>query len=97
MITIPKNWHEPDFITPMYPGCYAIYLHNMVTDRWRLIYIGTASNLFNRLCNHNIYNRKFKFPYETMVKVKVVNGGRFKLEKKLIKRLKPILNKTYNK
>ena len=95
-IQVKSSWGEIDWLVPQYPGCYAMYIHNMVTKRMKLIYIGTASNLCNRLCNHPVFDRKLSFPYETLAKIKIINNGRLELEKKLIKRLKPRLNKTYN-
>ena len=94
-----KTWHHFDIFEPyQLPGLYAIYMENIITERYRLIYIGTATNLERRLNkNHDIFSRKIKIPYQLILKLKYIKENRLKTEKKLIKRLKPILNKTYNK
>jgi len=79
---------------PTQPGCYAIYLLSPFRFRSRLIYIGTASNLKKRILTHSITAR-VDFWY---AKCKPIKGEkRFKLEKNMIRKLSPILNKQYAK
>jgi hypothetical protein len=89
---------------PKTEGCYAIYLVPFNTktlgyrfDKPKLVYIGTAKDLRKRLDNHPVRCR-FGRPYHMRTtKIRLICGkDRFDLEKKLIKRLKPILNKAHN-
>ena len=78
-----------------FPGVYAFYLMNVITCKKRLIYIGSSSAIGKRLKNHNLSNRG-KFPWFSVVKIKLCDNY-LEIEKKLIKKLKPILNKTFKK
>jgi len=93
------TWHEQDMCEPRHlPGLYAIYIVNVLIDRWRLVYIGTAKWLDKRLnSSHEIYNRRLRSPYELYYKLRYIKDGRLELEKKLIQRIKPILNKQHLK
>lgn len=96
----PKNWHcVSDFvhIKPELPGCYAIYIFNIETKKQRLIYIGTAENLYRRLKKHEILkvlNTLIELPELPMIKCKIITNTekRFYTEKWLIERLKPKAN-----
>jgi len=86
------------------PGCYAIYAGNYsflerpTKIRKKLIYIGTAINLYGRLKRHNIRVRRTDSWFLKSVKIRYVDdiNERFALERALIKKLKPFLNKAHN-
>ena len=78
-------------------GCYAIYTFNITTKKRKLIYIGTAQNLYIRLRKHEvirILNALIEYPNLIQIKCKVIKEEktRIKLEKELIKRLQPKAN-----
>lgn len=99
-----KNYGGSDYCNPPeLPGCYAIYGLNFIEKTKRLLYIGTATNLYNRIKTPQIYEllekvlQEYEIPF---FKIKVIESSDLRLdtEKRLIKRLLPPLNKIlYNK
>jgi excinuclease UvrABC nuclease subunit len=98
-----SNWHQcftydPSpycFQAPNKPGVYAIFLLNYRKWRKRLLYIGSSSNLRKRLTRHHpLLCRDTKLPYLTIAFARETNEYSL-LEKKLIKKLQPILNRTF--
>jgi len=84
-------------IIPELPGCYAFYILNYYTKRKRLIYIGTANNLYKRLKKHEIkkvLNALLEYPEIIFIKCKVILNEKIRLrtENWLINRLKPKTN-----
>jgi excinuclease UvrABC nuclease subunit len=81
---------------PNQPGVYIIYLINYILGRRRLVYIGSAKNLRKRLNRHThgILKRNHIHPYLPIVFAKETDTY-LSLEKRLIKKLKPILNKNF--
>jgi len=89
-------------VIPELPGVYAIYLESFRTKKSKLIYIGSSKNLYLRLevRKHNIFYRR------KIICSQVLNGGIFMfikikkcnnfscIEKKLINKLRPVLNKN---
>jgi predicted GIY-YIG superfamily endonuclease len=85
------------FSAPPKPGCYAIYWFDLITGEKKLIYIGTAQNLSQRLAKHEVKRVLFALldlPKAVYIKCREVEDERerLKLEKKLIKKLQPKAN-----
>lgn len=79
------GWHEPSTVMNK-PGVYAFF------DRGRLLYIGSSTNLASRLSSHSVRARYIN----ALVRVRYTEpGDQLTAEYKLIRRLKPPLNKTY--
>ncbi len=84
---------------PIYSGCYAIYLLDHIEHSKKLLYIGTAQNLKQRLSSHEILRTLdyFRSPNEIpYIKIKLISNKETRMltEKKLINRLLPPLNKV---
>ena len=80
---------------PEEPGNYAIYIvRNYLPLKTELVYIGTASNLKNRLYRHEIKRVLLSLDYPLLSKCKIIRDKekRMKNESDLIKRLSPRIN-----
>jgi excinuclease UvrABC nuclease subunit len=94
-----KNWavtcdygsRDP---APQKPGIYAVYIINIENFRKKLIYVGRAINIYSRIKNHPLKNKKFSHPYYFMWKFKITKNYK-EDEVRYIKKLCPILNKQY--
>jgi len=87
-------------VPPQLPGNYAIYSLDIFSRERKLLYIGTSYDLKRRLDTHPIYSilKTILTPNEIPIfKIKTISNPeeRFSLEKKLISRLNPPLNKIY--
>ena len=73
---------------PSVPGCYAIFTGRL------LLYIGSSTNLRDRLTNHN---RNLGFPAHCEIRVRPARraGDWLMVEYRLIGRLQPPLNNHY--
>ena len=83
---------------PEKPGCYAIYTFNVLTSEKKLIYIGTAVNLYQRLKRHEVKRVLFAlidYPEFVYIKCRIEENTslRKKLEVNLINKLKPKANR----
>lgn len=101
------NWHQVFTYdsSPFCHGCpeqsgvYVIFLAKCRGNkiRKRLVYIGSSSNLKNRLNrSHPVINRNFGIGFVTVAYAKLDKEYAL-TEKKLIKKLKPFCNKTFKK
>jgi len=87
-----KKWIMINFnYIPEMAGCYAFYIYSSVRNNYKLLYVGTSTNLKRRITAHNIYNRLKSKKF--LIKIRFINKHRLKLEKYFIKRLHPTLNK----
>ena len=82
------------YTEPKKPGVYAIYVLNYEKNIKKLIYIGTAQNLYTRLKKHEIkkvLNAILDPPEVPYIKCKIIMDikNRFFTEVKLIRKLKP--------
>lgn len=76
-------------------GVYVIIHIDAIAKKQSVIYVGRSLNLKSRWKSHNIYNRAFKDGFSCYVKWKWCSNSA-ELEKRLIKRFKPIYNKQFN-
>src|SRR4051812_47355562 len=79
------------------PGVYIIRVKNELTNRSKIIYVGTSSCLSMRAYRHSVYievTEKIPAHYSVHFLFMEILYNREKLEKSLIKKLKPCLNKT---
>ena len=84
---------------PKAPGCYAVYfIPEENLRRRKLVYIGMAHNLFKRLAkNHSVLGRFKNTNHLRACKIRPTKNidVAFYLERKLIARLNPPLNKQF--
>jgi excinuclease UvrABC nuclease subunit len=99
-----RKWHYTIPIrpcdVPREPGVYAIYVDRV------LVYIGQSSNLFHRLCSHDIdfsrYSNRVETPWgdgfsvQCKYRLSSKYGDWLMREARLIKRLQPSGNKRGN-
>ena len=93
-----KSWNTSNQFDKTYrpvpelSGVYVIFMFNYGSRRMRLIYIGSSKNLKKRISTHPILSKKV---FNTKLYFMVCQDY-FGIEKHLIKKHKPILNRTYN-
>jgi excinuclease UvrABC nuclease subunit len=85
---------------PSESGVYVIYLSNLDDDTKKVLYVGSTNNAKKRFSSHRIYAKLFKkyldYP-SVFLEVKFKKTNNYKdLEKNIIPKLKPKLNKVYN-
>jgi len=93
------NWYIERSELPHYPAVYVIYLNE------RLSYIGQTNNLHTRIHSHRIsiwkgiINTRWGKVADIYIKIKCpsIYGKEAMIEKRLIYRLKPPLNKSLPK
>lgn len=78
-------------------GVYAIFLQSSYLQRPRLMYIGSSKNIRNRVTKTNHwYMYLYKRCYQGVVLKYIYCDNYLKIEKEMIKKHKPLLNKIYN-
>ena len=99
MKTFPSNKWLTRFDFGSYPennGVYVIYALDTVEKTKKLIYVGKSANISRRILTHKIfYRQEFSEPLafiRPFIKFKITDNAS-ELEKKLIKKLSPPLNK----
>jgi excinuclease UvrABC nuclease subunit len=83
------------FGPPAEPGVYCVFVHNLLTGKRRVLYIGSSHNIKKRVLNNahpymKAFN-SFKYPEMVATKTKVCEDY-LELERRLIQRLKPEYN-----
>lgn len=79
------------------PGVYAIFMQSGYNIRPRLLYIGSSKNIKKRTQQTNhwfIY--LYKRCYQGIILKYIYCDNYIEVEKKMIKKLKPLLNKVHN-
>lgn len=87
-----KNRHK----LPELPGVYIIYFQKLFDEIKTIKYIGRSNNLHKRFTCHRVYSSLFDIDQLALrVKIKYTNNHK-ELERKLIQKLRPPLNKFFN-
>ena len=84
---------------PEIAGVYVIYFRNDFDDKNELMYIGRSTNFKKRFSCHRIYSKLLQqeIPFQRWLIVKIKPTENHKeLEKALIQKLKPPMNKFFN-
>lgn len=90
------KWGISEFGPPSEPGVYCVAIFNSNTRTTQIVYVGSSKNIFKRVMNPGHHYRKLNndisdFHINIYVKFKVCENYR-ELEKRLIKRLRPVYN-----
>jgi len=85
------------FGPPQCPGVYAVCVKNCLSSKERIIYIGSAQNIFKRVMKlQHPYRLAFSRFNDKYVYTKSIETEDYaRLEKELIKIYRPLLNKAH--
>lgn len=79
------------------PGVYAIFMQSVYLQRPRLLYIGSSKNVQKRINNTNHwYLYLYKRCYQGIILKYIYCDNYLEVEKKMIIKNKPLLNKVHN-
>lgn len=88
------NWKEKGY----YKGVYIVFAYNFLTKKKRIIYIGSSSCVQKRIISHqyfDIWQSLLKKDEIVLFICREIEEN-LQLERWLIRRLKPLLNKQHN-
>lgn len=91
-----EKWEDGTFGHPEKPGVYAVCMCRNLQSQEKIVYIGSSKNVYKRLNSANhVYKKLYnKSRFHVYTKSFMTNDY-IEIEKKLIIKYKPPLNKQY--